>query len=452
MRNINRRLLTLACALALVANGFIGVVAQEGKQERRSFVYQNDGKALIFRTDNDQEPRLQTPDPVAEAWVSSVAQVGGDPAFQFFTREMSFFDSRLVKDSPFSAEIVTESVQTLADGNRIVQRTEGRIYRDSQGRMRNEKTFKMGGSNTEHQLISISDPVSGISYTLDPQTKTARKINTFARAVPPPPPPAPTAIPPGTSEIPRKITVSGGVLQGSAIKRVQPPYPSVAKAAKASGAVQVQILISEAGDVIEAMIVSGHPLLREAALEAARQWQFKPTELSGKPVKVQGILTFNFTLMSNENPAPTAYPPTMPGIMRSGPLGMKVNASTEKLGKQMVEGIECEGTRFMTTLPAGAIGNENPIQTIREIWHSPELKMTIMTKQNDPRFGESTYRLTNIVRAEPDATLFQIPSDYTVTEGGSFGFGVGQGGGVGVGSGIGNGQGLEIKKRRPDQE
>ncbi|MGE0126493.1 MAG: energy transducer TonB [Blastocatellales bacterium] len=110
---------------------------------------------------------------------------------------------------------------------------------------------------------------------------------------PPPPPPVPTPTPPPP---PKKITVSGGVLQGSAIRRAQPPYPPIAKAARASGAVQVQVTISEEGRVIEAAVISGHPLLRDAALQAARQWVFKPTELSGVPVKVQGVLTFNFTL------------------------------------------------------------------------------------------------------------------------------------------------------------
>jgi periplasmic protein TonB len=109
---------------------------------------------------------------------------------------------------------------------------------------------------------------------------------------PPPPPPAPTPAP----APPRKLTVSGGVLQGSAIKKVQPPYPPIARAARASGAVQIQVTISEEGRVIEASVIGGHPLLRDAALQAARQWVFKPTELTGVPVKVQGVLTFNFTL------------------------------------------------------------------------------------------------------------------------------------------------------------
>jgi protein TonB len=96
--------------------------------------------------------------------------------------------------------------------------------------------------------------------------------------------------------VPKKITISGGVLQGKAIKRFQPPYPPIARAARASGAVQIQVTISEDGRVIEASVISGHPLLRDAALQAAKQWVFQPTELTGIPVKVQGVLTFNFTL------------------------------------------------------------------------------------------------------------------------------------------------------------
>jgi protein TonB len=113
---------------------------------------------------------------------------------------------------------------------------------------------------------------------------------------PPPPPPPPKPEPTPTPAPPKKLTVSGGVLQGSAIKKVQPPYPPIARAARAAGAVQIQVTISEDGRVIEAGVIAGHPLLRDAALQAARQWVFKPTELSGVPVKVQGVLTFNFTL------------------------------------------------------------------------------------------------------------------------------------------------------------
>ncbi|HZF38566.1 MAG TPA: energy transducer TonB, partial [Blastocatellia bacterium] len=162
---------------------------------------------------------------------------------------------------------------------------------------------------------------------------------------------------------------------------------------------------------IEASVVSGHPVLREAALEAARQWRFQPTEVSAKAVKVRGMLTFNFTLENRENSAP----------VEAARRVVKVSTNTEQLGKQMIEGVECEGTRTVTTLPIGAIGNEHPIETVGETWYSPELGMMILTKRSDPRFGESTYRVTNISRSEPDAELFQVPADYAVKDGG-FGF------------------------------
>lgn len=113
---------------------------------------------------------------------------------------------------------------------------------------------------------------------------------------PPPPPPMPANAQPGGVPLPKKINVSGGVLQAGAIKKVQPIYPAEAKAQRVQGSVEIQILVSEDGNVIEASVISGPELLRDVALEAAREWKFKPTELSGVPVKIQGVLTFNFTL------------------------------------------------------------------------------------------------------------------------------------------------------------
>jgi periplasmic protein TonB len=108
---------------------------------------------------------------------------------------------------------------------------------------------------------------------------------------PPPPPPAPTPPP-----APKKTVVSGGVLNGKAISKPQPAYPPIAKAARASGTVTVQILVDESGRVVSASAVSGHPLLQQAAVSAARNARFSPTLLSGQPVKVSGVITYNFVL------------------------------------------------------------------------------------------------------------------------------------------------------------
>ena len=92
------------------------------------------------------------------------------------------------------------------------------------------------------------------------------------------------------------VVISGGVLNGKAVSRPEPEYPEVAKAARAEGKVTVQILVDEEGNVLSASAVSGHPLLQQAAVAAARQAKFSPTQLSGKPVKVTGVVVYNFVL------------------------------------------------------------------------------------------------------------------------------------------------------------
>jgi TonB family protein len=92
-------------------------------------------------------------------------------------------------------------------------------------------------------------------------------------------------------------------------------------------------------------------------------------------------------------------------------------AKNEDLGKQNIEGVEAEGTRSTVTIPAGEIGNERAIEIVNERWYSAELQTVVMTRHTDPRFGESTYRLTNIDRSEPARSLFEVPADYTLKSG-----------------------------------
>jgi len=114
-----------------------------------------------------------------------------------------------------------------------------------------------------------------------------------------------------------------------------------------------------------------------------------------------------------------APPPAMPGgspnefyRTSADPRDRK----TESLGKQVVEGVEAEGTRTTMTIPAGEIGNEQPIQIVWEKWYSPELQTVVMSRHSDPLVGETIYRLTNISRGEQARSLFEVPADYTVKE------------------------------------
>ena len=90
---------------------------------------------------------------------------------------------------------------------------------------------------------------------------------------------------------------------------------------------------------------------------------------------------------------------------------------TESLGTQVIEGVSAEGTRRTRTIPAGRIGNDKPISIVSEVWYSPDLQLVVMTRRSDPRFGETTYKLSNIHRTEPSASLFQPPADFAVQEG-----------------------------------
>jgi hypothetical protein len=240
----------------------------------------------------------------------------------------------VVKDVPFSAEMVSESIQILYDGNRIVSRSTTVMYRDSQGRTRNEFSFKpllQSGNNIEHKSVSISDPVSGVTYMLDPQNRIAHKytipqgVNAFASYS--------TA---GAVTYQSRVTTSKGI-----------------KAENPTGS------------------------------QGARSFESLDAKVSSSP-----------------KPSPFFSLPE----------------KLEPLGKQMIEGVEADGTRMIQIIPAGAMGNERPMEVTHERWYSPELQMHVLTKTSDPRSGESTQRLTNLIRSEPDASLFQPPSDYTIRE------------------------------------
>ncbi|HET7294073.1 MAG TPA: hypothetical protein VFM88_16725 [Vicinamibacteria bacterium] len=101
-------------------------------------------------------------------------------------------------------------------------------------------------------------------------------------------------------------------------------------------------------------------------------------------------------------------------VSKAFPEGQK-----EDLGTQTIEGVEAQGTRTTHTIPAGEIGNEKPLRIVHERWYSPELQTLVMSRSADPRMGETTFRLTNIQRGEPDRSLFEIPEDYKVVEGGA---------------------------------
>ncbi len=117
-------------------------------------------------------------------------------------------------------------------------------------------------------------------------------------------------------------------------------------------------------------------------------------------------------------------PANMQGVM---------SETTENLGAQTVNGVPAQGVRTSMIIPKGQIGNNKDIKVMTERWSSNELQMLVKSVNSDPRFGETTYQLSKITQGAPDAALFQVPADYTVTD--QPGVGAGRGRGVGRGDG-----------------
>ena len=254
------------------------------------------------------------------------------------------FSGKVVKGAPYSAESVTESIQTLADGNRIVNKFTSQVYRDSEGRTRREQTLKsLGGVGTGEeplQTIFINDPVTGTSYSLDSRTHTAHKSMPFQFKI---------------------ATKSGTPAEGYEFKSAQ-----------GAGATSSVIVTTQVG-----------PGQRVPPPGAAGHFEIRTEGAAGFALRTK--------------PAPG-------------------NEVKEQLGKQMIEGVEAEGTRTTITIPAGEIGNERAIEIVSERWYSPELQLVVMSRHSDPRSGETIYKLTNINRTEPAKSLFEVPATFTIRE------------------------------------
>jgi hypothetical protein len=281
--------------------------------------------------------------------------VSGD--FVFIASEIGF-GGNLVKGAPYSAQSVTETIQTLGDGNRIVNRVSSTVYRDSEGRTRREQTLKglgqLGDGGVPMQTVFIHDPVAGVSYSLDSRGQVANKMTPFKFEWKPEPGSAPP--PPGGGPERRfEYRVEPG--------GAPPPAVVIRKTAPAVAGVQV-----------------GPP---------------HPVEGGQFEIRTGGAVSHVFS--------------------RNG-IGPNQNEVTEKLGTQIIEGVSAEGTRTTITIPAGEIGNDRAIEIVSERWYSPELQVVVMTRHNDPRFGETVYKLTNINRVEQPKSLFEVPPGYTVKE------------------------------------
>jgi hypothetical protein len=131
---------------------------------------------------------------------------------------------------------------------------------------------------------------------------------------------------------------------------------------------------------------------------------------------VQYILDADRKIARKVVPPPANWRGPNGAAPSSGAQRMPKDETTVDLGTQSIGGVNAQGTRTTRTIPAGLIGNSQPLSITAERWLSPDLQTVVMTKRTDPRTGTALYQLTNIMRQEPDPTLFQVPSDYTVQD------------------------------------
>ena len=125
--------------------------------------------------------------------------------------------------------------------------------------------------------------------------------------------------------------------------------------------------------------------------------------------------------MQRRSPGPATAGPGPDHAKRGGRGGPdRQNRVSEDLGNQAIEGVQAQGRRTTTTIPAGTMGNDRDIKVIDEVWMSPDLQVVVQSRHSDPWTGEVTYKLSNIRRADQSHTLFEAPADYQVKESGGF--------------------------------
>ena len=280
------------------------------------------------------------------------------PAPQFEARsDMLDPLAEAVKNAPYSAVGTTEVVKELADGNRIVRNNTMRYYRDGSGRTRTEYSLGAIGPFTPDRLqmlVTITDPVAGQRYVLHSAIKRADVFKLAGG--------------PG----------GGGARTGFFFQHFE--------AGQAVGGV----FGSDGGPTTDVVTQGPAP---------------PPVAVTSGSLDVPPPGNVMFMLRA----APAA------GIagcrMETKPL-----PEATSLGERTIEGLKVTGSRREFTIEAGAVGNEQPMTVSTEQWFSPELGVAVASTHHDPMLGDTNYRLTQISRTEPDASLFKVPADYTKQE------------------------------------
>ena len=282
--------------------------------------------------------------------------------------------ARSVKNAPYSAEVISEKIQTLPDGNQITRKTSSLAYRDGAGRTRQETRDSKG----DVKSVQIHDAVEGTRYILSPSKKSATKL---------------------------------GVDKGlqKRIEEIKEKARAMAKEGKSH-------VIEHSGPgediVVKRVVVPG----ADGKQEVREEVKVNVVRAAGAAGAHAGAYTYRLDGGESVGRA-------LGELTRIGPIGASFQdmkwsgkSTTTQLGSRDFDGVRADGKSVSYTIPAGEIGNKNPITVTTETWYSPELQVTVYSKHSDPRSGDSIYRLANIKRSEPASTLFMVPDGYAVKE------------------------------------
>jgi hypothetical protein len=349
-------------------------------------------------------------DETAEAWKKWSEDFAREMRTSFGTMFGGRMTSgKVVKGAPYSAEIVTETNQPMADGNVISKKTAGLVYRDGQGRTRQES-----GAPGKDKSIFINDPVADRSIVLNPGSKRAivnPRAHVFTKDIK-----SKQVVRIEATEVRvedgkvfidgREVADGNAVVKSKSGKEVKVEkgkvYVDGREVGKGDGSgtqVTVNRLDSEDG--------SRREEVRVQVVRSGDDRVIPVPPMPPVPPTSPGALT-----------APLAPLPPMPGIstLRFESTARLGKGITTNLGTKEFDGVRAEGKSTTWTIPAGEIGNRNPINIVSETWYSPDLQVTVHSRYADPRTGESIYRLAGIRRGEPPADLFNPPEGYDVKD------------------------------------
>jgi hypothetical protein len=315
----------------------------------------------------------------------------GDQALGFASRELE--GERVVKGAPYCATAVHESIQPLGDGNRIVRKQQSQLCRDGEGRTRRE-VQREGGP----KVVYLNDPVATESWVVYPDQKRVQRLRGNTAWMQAGHDEAMSAWQASMQDWGERMREQAG--------RWKEWAGTVAERAKAADVERIRsrsIIGGEPGIVIERELVAA-PAAAASGASAAM------------PVERRRELR---VIHASEMPRPPAMlappvPPVPPTpLMLQLPLQPRSGGVTTALPPKEIAGVKVNGERTTWTLEAGKIGNEKPIVSTREVWRSPELMLTVQSRDADPRSGEQNYRLENIRRGEPDPALMKPPADFS---------------------------------------